>query len=60
MGNLAGFVAPQVGGYILKHTENAKGVGDWNLFLYVMAGVYLAGTIVWPFIDPSKPLEEGN
>ncbi len=58
MGNLAGFVAPQVGGYILKHTENAQGIGDWNLFLYVMAGVYLAGTIVWPFIDPSKPLEE--
>jgi MFS transporter, ACS family, glucarate transporter len=46
MGNLAGFVAPQVGGYILKHTENAQGIGDWNLFLYVMAGVYLAGTIV--------------
>ncbi|MBL8177800.1 MAG: MFS transporter [Bryobacterales bacterium] len=58
MGNLAGVVAPQVGGYILKHTENAQGVGDWNLFLYVMAGVYLAGTIVWPFIDPTKPLEE--
>lgn len=58
MGNLAGFVAPQVGGYILKSTENAQGVGDWNLFLYVMAGVYLAGTLVWPFIDPTKPLEE--
>ncbi|MBL8218167.1 MAG: MFS transporter [Bryobacterales bacterium] len=60
MGNLAGFVAPQVGGYILKHTENAQGVGDWNLFLYVMAGVYLAGTVIWPFIDPSKPLEEAH
>ncbi|MBI3681446.1 MAG: MFS transporter [Acidobacteria bacterium] len=60
MGNLAGFVAPQVGGYILEATKNAQGVGDWNLFLYVMAGAYLLGTIVWPFIDPVKPLEDAK
>ncbi len=52
MGNMAGFVAPQVGGYILQSYNN-----DWNLFLYVMAGVYLAGTLCWPFIDPVTPLD---
>ncbi len=52
MGNLAGFVAPPLGGYILQSTNN-----DWNTFLYVMAGVYLVGTLCWPFIDPTTPIE---
>ncbi len=47
MGNVAGFVAPAVGGYILQRTG-----GDWNLFLYTMVPMYLAGAICWPFIDP--------
>jgi MFS transporter, ACS family, glucarate transporter len=53
MGNMAGFVAPPLGGYILAATNN-----DWNTFLYVMAGVYMIGTLCWPFIDPVTPLEE--
>jgi MFS family permease len=52
MGNMAGFVAPPVAGYILRYT------GDWNLVLYVMAGVYFLGTLCWPFIDPVTPLEK--
>jgi hypothetical protein len=51
MGNMAGFVAPMMGGYILQQTNN-----DWNIFLYVMAGVYFAGTFCWPLIDPVTPL----
>lgn len=58
MGNLAGFVAPTVGGMILDSTKAATGTSDWNQFLYVMAAMYIAGTLVWPFIDPVKPLEE--
>jgi ACS family glucarate transporter-like MFS transporter len=53
MGNLAGFVAPTVGGYILKNYNK-----DYHMFLYLMAGVYLIGAIVWPFIDPTTPLEK--
>ena len=53
MGNLAGFVAPWVGGKILDSTGN-----DWNIVLYTMAGMYLAGTFCWPFIDPVTPLED--
>jgi MFS transporter, ACS family, glucarate transporter len=52
MGNLAGFVAPPLGGYILQATSN-----DWNTFLYVMAGVYAIGTLCWPFIDPTTPID---
>ncbi|MBM3813515.1 MAG: MFS transporter [Acidimicrobiia bacterium] len=76
MGNMAGFVAPWLGGYILEDpvgTVNAAfgwmGVqwgeqalsaagSNWNVFLYLMAGVYLLGTLCWPLIDPVKPLEE--
>ena len=52
MGNLAGFAAPVLGGYILQETG-----GNWNIFLYTMAGMYLAGIFIWPFIDPVTPLE---
>jgi MFS family permease len=52
MGNLAGFVAPWLGGYIRANT------GSWEPFLWSMAVVYLLGTLCWPFIDPVTPLEE--
>lgn len=52
MGNIAGFVAPVAGGYLLREFT-----GNWNVFLYSMAGMYLLGTFCWPFIDPVTPLE---
>jgi sugar phosphate permease len=55
MGNLAGFVAPWAGGWIVQHTG-----GDWNVFLYTMAGVYLLGLLCWPFIDPVTALDRGE
>jgi sugar phosphate permease len=58
MGNMAGFVAPTVGGILLDASKASTGTADWNQFLYLMAGVYLAGTVIWPFIDPVKPLEQ--
>jgi ACS family glucarate transporter-like MFS transporter len=58
MGNMAGFTAPLIGGFILDSTKASTGTSDWNQFLYLMAGVYLLGTVVWPFIDPVTPLEE--
>ena len=51
MGNLAGFVAPAVGGVILDHTH-----GNWNLFLYLNVGIYLIGALCWTFIDPVTPI----
>ncbi len=52
MGNLAGFVAPTVGGFILQNYNK-----DYHMFLYLMAGVYLVGAIIWPFIDPVTPID---
>ena len=52
MGNLAGFVAPLVGGFILQSTGD-----NWNVLLYLMAAVYCGGMICWPFIDSSTSLD---
>jgi sugar phosphate permease len=52
MGNMAGFVAPWLGGYLVDRSG-----GDWNVFLYTMAAAYLLGTLCWPLIDPVTPLE---
>ena len=52
-GNIAGFVAPSVGGYILATYNN-----DYNIMLYLMAGVYALGVLCWPFIDPVTPLDD--
>ena len=51
MGNLAGFLAPVFGGFLLDRTH-----GDWNLLLYVMAAVYAAGALCWPWIDSRESL----
>jgi sugar phosphate permease len=52
MGNLAGFTAPVLGGFLLQRTT-----GNWNLLVYLMAGVALVGAVCWVFIDPVTPLE---
>lgn len=52
MGNLAGFVAPLLGGFILQTTGD-----NWEVLLYLMAAVYCGGMICWPFIDSSTPLD---
>jgi MFS family permease len=53
MGNLAGFVAPVLGGFLLDATHN-----DWNLFIYVNAAAGILGAICWLFIDPTTTLEQ--
>lgn len=53
MGNLAGTASSVIGGYLLQHTG-----GDWNLFIRVLAGVYLLGLFCWPFIDTQTSLDE--
>jgi ACS family glucarate transporter-like MFS transporter len=54
MGNLAGFVAPVVGGYM-------RDAGyDWSVFIYTMGAVYFIGTLCWPFIDPVTPIDPAD
>ena len=52
MGNIAGFVAPWVGGMILD-----KGYG-WSAFLYTMAAMYFMGGLCWPFINTDRRIDE--
>jgi ACS family glucarate transporter-like MFS transporter len=51
MGNLAGGTAPVITGYILTATNN-----NWNIPIYVMAGVYVVGAICWAVLDPVTPI----
>jgi MFS family permease len=53
MGNMAAFVAPVAGAYILKATHQ-----NWSVYLYSMAAVYFIGALCWLGIDPATPLEE--
>jgi predicted MFS family arabinose efflux permease len=46
--NFSGFVAPFVGGYILKHYNT-----DWAMVLHIMAGFAALGAFLWLFIDPT-------
>ena len=53
MGNLGGFVAPIVTGYILDLT------GSWQLVFTISSVVYLLGAVSWMLLDPVTPLDRG-
>jgi len=42
LGNLAGFVAPVAGGFILQHTG-----GNWNPLIYLMIGASALSAACW-------------
>jgi nitrate/nitrite transporter NarK len=52
MGNLAGFIAPVILGYILQETNN------WQASFYLMSSIYVLGGLCWRFIDPVTPLDK--
>jgi MFS transporter, ACS family, glucarate transporter len=49
LGNLAGFVAPVVGGLILQRT-----VGNWNPLIYLMIGAATISALCWLYLDPEN------
>ena len=49
LGNLAGFVAPVVGGLILQRTG-----GDWNPLIYLMVGAATTSALCWLCLDPEN------
>jgi ACS family glucarate transporter-like MFS transporter len=49
LGNLAGFVAPVVGGLILQRTG-----GNWNPLIYLMAGAATVSALCWLYLDPEN------
>jgi MFS family permease len=52
MGNMAGGAAPIAVGYILRATNE-----NWLVPFYVMAAIYLIGTVCWMVLDPVTPIE---
>jgi ACS family glucarate transporter-like MFS transporter len=50
LGNLAGFVAPVIGGFILQKTG-----GNWNPLIYLMVGASVISALSWLYLDPSPP-----
>ncbi|MEO6802705.1 MAG: MFS transporter [Granulicella sp.] len=49
LGNLAGFVAPALGGLILQRTG-----GNWNPLIYLMAGAAAISASCWIVLDPDQ------
>jgi ACS family glucarate transporter-like MFS transporter len=49
-GNLAGFIAPVVGGLIVSRTA-----GDWNPLISLMVVASLLAGACWVFLDPGAP-----
>jgi ACS family glucarate transporter-like MFS transporter len=47
LGNLAGFVAPTLGGFILQRTG-----GNWNPLIYLMAGAAVVSASCWLILSP--------
>jgi len=47
LGNLAGFVAPVLGGVILQKTG-----GNWNVLIYTMACAAAVSAACWLYLDP--------
>lgn len=47
LGNLAGFVAPVIGGLILQRTG-----GNWNPLIYLMVGAATVSALCWLYLDP--------
>jgi MFS family permease len=52
LGNLAGFVAPVVGGIILDRVGN--GVKAWNLLIETMVGAAALSAACWLYLDPDS------
>ena len=53
-GQIAAIVMPLIVGYSLKL------FGNWNVPFYLLAGLYVMGALCWMFIDPKKPVFEGE
>jgi len=50
LGNLAGFVAPVVGGVILQRV--GAGPGGWNFLIHTMVGAAAISAACWLYLDP--------
>ena len=55
---LTAFLAGFLSGIADEAGEAAWSNHNWNVALYVAAGVYFLGTFCWLIIDPVTPIED--
>jgi len=52
IGNVGGLLSPIVVGSLIAYIQRTH--GDWNLVLYLIAGMYILGAIFWAKLDPNS------
>jgi MFS family permease len=50
-GTVGAFFTPAILGYMIGDIERSG--GDWNQVIYLIAGIYFAGSACWLWIDPN-------
>ena len=56
MGNIGAYLCPKQVGTLFQSIES--GSGNWNLVLWLFAGVNLACALSWLFVNPRRPVLE--
>ena len=57
-GNIGAFLFPVAVPYLLNEDPNVPGSGNWDLVLFVFAGIYLAAAICWLFADVNVTIDD--
>ena len=50
-GTVGAFFTPTILGYMIGDIERTG--GDWNQVIYLIAGIYFAGSACWLMINPN-------
>jgi len=58
VGNVGALACPEVVGWMIAGLS--KSGGDWNSVLYLIAGIHLAGAVVWVVLNPNRPAVESS
>lgn len=56
-GVLGGYSSPIIVGRLFKYIKGME-IPNWNLVLFLFAGIYLAATFCWAFINPDQKLSD--
>ncbi|MGE5192434.1 MAG: MFS transporter [Deltaproteobacteria bacterium] len=54
MGNIGAYYCPKQVGILFQSIENSG--GNWNLVLWLFAGVNFVGALAWIFVNPRRPV----
>ena len=57
-GTLGGIALPWGLGYLIGDIK--KSGGDWNLVIYIAAGIYIAAAVSWLAVDPNRCIDRSE